>query len=264
MLNPMDGCWAKIERADEHIRYLATEIQRFADSNVDRYRVFTEIDRESGLCVVKAVDQGLDAPPLRLSVIIGEILHHMRSSLDHLVWALVSRKNANASFRVSFPICESVAQYDKAVRDGIIKGVPGRARALIDSVQPYREKKPRNSALFALHELNRTEKHRLLIVAFGVVAAPNKIDVDPGKSDIVFQFPEAASVVRLTRPTKDGAEFFRYTLNRIDETVKVNLNIPCHVVLEDLGSGKLEPVIPRLTHLRDATAKTLELFKGEF
>lgn len=265
MSNLMDGCWAKIERANEHIGYLAAELQRYADTNTDRYRLITDIHRDTGLCIVKIFDNNPShVVPTRLAVIAGEILHHLRSSLDHLVWALVLCKHPAPEFRVAFPVCETSAKYEKALREGIMKGVTGRSIALIKSVQPYHESEPRKSPLFVLHQLNNTEKHRLLLVAFAAVAQPHKIGIDPGKGDITFGLPDPKVIKPFTRPTKDGTEFFRYTLDRIDDTVKVNLEVSCQIVLDEGQVGELQPIIPRLAQLRDATVKVLDLFRGEF
>jgi hypothetical protein len=44
---------------------------------------------------------------LRFSVLAGEVIHHLRSCLDHLVWQLSSEPFRSAhSDRIEFPVYE--------------------------------------------------------------------------------------------------------------------------------------------------------------
>ena len=126
MTHPLDGCWAKVERANEHIKYLTAELQRILDGNTRVYGLTVERNPDTLEFVVKAFDDGMDAVPLRYSVIVGETIHQLRSCLDHLVWALVLRRHSNPSFKVSFPICETRKKFEAALSDGIVKGISAR------------------------------------------------------------------------------------------------------------------------------------------
>jgi hypothetical protein len=86
MSHPLDGCWAKIKRANENIDNLRTEIINFTGSN--DYRVVRDVNKETRKYTFRAFGPD-NAIPLRFSVLAGEIIHHLRSSLDHLTWALV-------------------------------------------------------------------------------------------------------------------------------------------------------------------------------
>ena len=201
----MDGCWAKIERANEHITYLTDELQRFLDENISRYRLVMECHdkRDDRLYIIKAFDDGIPPVPLRLCVIVGEVLHHLRTSLDHLVWALVLRHHTNPSFKIAFPVYDTREKYEAALKAGIVKGVSGKTLPLIERVQPYRDPEPRKSPLFILHDLNITDKHKLLVVAVFSVRPPNAINVDAGKPDasVVIAIPK--KITPYVRPTKD-------------------------------------------------------------
>jgi hypothetical protein len=76
----LDGCWAKIERANENIKNLEAEIT--ALTHPSRYIVIRHFDRQTKEMVFWALPQIV---PLRLSVLAGEIVHHLRSSLDDVV-----------------------------------------------------------------------------------------------------------------------------------------------------------------------------------
>ena len=172
---PLDGCWAKIKRADENTNNLATEIERFIKTNLGSYRVVTELNAETKECVLKAVGQGPRIDP-RISVLVGEIVYHLRSSLDHLMWGLVTKKHAAPDWKPQFPICYKASDFE-ATRNGIAKGITSKARALIEAVQPYHRTPPESHPLAILQTLNNTDKHSLLLVVSGILWQPTYVQL---------------------------------------------------------------------------------------
>jgi hypothetical protein len=104
----MPSCFAKLGRAQSHLSLL----QHMAGSmeNSDDYRVFVERDLESGEVVVYG--EPLREPPVaEWGVVIGDVVHNLRSALDHLVWGLtlaaghVPPATINGKWRsIAFPI----------------------------------------------------------------------------------------------------------------------------------------------------------------
>jgi hypothetical protein len=157
--HPLDGCFAKIERAKEQIVNLNTEITTLFSSGA--YTVVGENQFERRRYAFKLLGP---PPPLRIAVIAGEIVHQLRSAFDHVVWALANKSAVPDNERVQFPVCDSPEKFEKAVRGGIIKGVSRTDRILIEALQPYRESDPANSILRIIHDLDIADKHRLLVV----------------------------------------------------------------------------------------------------
>jgi hypothetical protein len=205
----MDGCFAKIARADEHINNLGPELDTFVAANYHAYRVVPEFNRESGEYTITAFDDGGINHPLRFSVIIGEVVHQLRSSLDHVIWALASVRHTNPPARIGFPICESPKAFERAMKQGMLSGITVKARTIVDSLQPYRHVQPRRSFLFRLHHLSNTEKHRLLIVTCGLIANPS-LDVDPGSRDLTIVLPPPETAT-FKRPSKQGTQVLKLT-----------------------------------------------------
>lgn len=83
MGDPLDSIYAKIDRANEHIRNLNAEINTLIDG--DAYRIVSEPEGDARKSSIRVVGP---EPPLRLAVVAGEIVHQLRSSLDHLVCQL--------------------------------------------------------------------------------------------------------------------------------------------------------------------------------
>ena len=75
MAHLLDGCWAKIERASESITNLESEIQRWAQSDPPPHRIVRGLDHKKRAYTFTAFCSPV---PLRISVLAGEIVHHLR------------------------------------------------------------------------------------------------------------------------------------------------------------------------------------------
>jgi hypothetical protein len=160
---PLGGCWAKIERANENIKNLEAEIAAFV--RPDPYIVVGNVDHQKNECTFVANAKTI---PLRFSVLAGEIIHHLRSSLDHLMCALVLQRSNVVNSRHGFPICLNEKDFRAARKTGKMEGISGAAEAIVERLQPYRNADWRNTVsdnpLSILHQFNNTDKHRLLAV----------------------------------------------------------------------------------------------------
>ena len=165
MDDPLEGIREKLKRADECIFNLDGEINSFFDEG--KYRVIP--DQDSQFFDV-AIDYHFRRPiPLRFSVLAGEIAHHLRSCLDHLAWQLSSEEERTGRpDRIEFPVFdECPASKDELSRyNRKIKGLSKGAKEFIGSFQPYLGPDPTIDPLFIIHEMNRLDKHRELIIVY--------------------------------------------------------------------------------------------------
>jgi len=159
---------AKIDRARQHLDCLQDEIRRFLDSHP--YRVVIERDREAGELHVVYYPDGTPDPAWPL--IVGDIMHNLRSALDHVVHDL-----SGGADMTEFPIYADVCDFYRVERYrhtvpargfGLhkIRAVSdNRAWFFIEGMQPYNAgKNAYRAALWVLHELNNIDKHRTLHV----------------------------------------------------------------------------------------------------
>jgi len=102
-----------------------------------------------------------------LNAMIGDAIHNLRASLDHLAWQLVIATGNNPSTNTSFPILTTAPTPDRwgHIRPQISPGVPQPVREILDEVQPYKRAKPAHHDLAVLHELDIIDKHRELLIA---------------------------------------------------------------------------------------------------
>jgi hypothetical protein len=131
MSHPLDGCRAKIERAKEHIRNLDADISRYINEAGHTVTFSDHYDPSGGAFDRRMVING-PAIPARIMVIVGEIVHQLRSSLDHLVWQLVlANKTAAVTPDLEFPVFWERTKYPTAAKRKI-KGISSGAVDLIE------------------------------------------------------------------------------------------------------------------------------------
>lgn len=106
-------------------------------------------------------------PPLDLALRVGEVVHQIRSALDHLANRLVRAAGHQPTRRTSFP--NHIRPPRKAV--AIHPGVDPKALSVIDQVQPYhRRHEPDHHPLAVLNELWNIDKHRNLSLTATLLA----------------------------------------------------------------------------------------------
>lgn len=151
---------AKVERAKQHLRDLEIERDRFLKA--DPYRVVHERDAETGHHVYRVYD--LKTPPGELGLIAGDVIHNLRSALDHLVYALVVANGIDPTGKraIAFPIHDDAASY-VARSGGQIKLASQSAITAINATEPYQG--GRGEALWLLHYLDIADKHHALLTS---------------------------------------------------------------------------------------------------
>jgi hypothetical protein len=102
----------------------------------------------------------LHEPPLSLSVHIGEVVHDLHSSLDHLAWAVAEQPWR----RTQFPVFLTRDTWVENA-EAITRSVPERFVAIMEAAQPYHAKNPNAHPLALLNHLWNADKHRLLPTA---------------------------------------------------------------------------------------------------
>lgn len=148
---------AKLGRADEHLRELQAEARAFVET--DPYSVVNE-EREADLDV--ALLRVREYPPLRLGLILGDVLANWRSALDNLANELVVLNGKDPGTATSFPIFSKQADFDRRGRKRI-KDMSEEHARIVEALQPFQnETDPTTRALVALNEHVNADKHRAI------------------------------------------------------------------------------------------------------
>jgi hypothetical protein len=250
----LDASRAKIERAKEQINNLKSEIDAFFDSGA--YTVVEERDPETGERVFRLRIQR--AMPLRFTVIVGEIFHDLRSSLDQLICHLIRANHGRVTKDSGFPFSELAKDF-KSVRTRKVKGAGTKADRIVQAIKPY---PGGNDALFRLHKANVSEKHALPTLigtayshrAFDPTAVIRAMGSDVSPMTWIVTGKKGG---QLKFPLEDGDEVFR-----TQAQIKDEYDFGFFVAFSQADVFKGEPLIPTLLQLTSLTEDTLKLFDG--
>lgn len=146
----------KIKRAALQIGELHRDIRAFMRSAP--YRIQSHVN-VTGTEEIWKFELEADVP-MEFSARAGEILHNLRSALDHAVCA-VAEKHSGSFKGIYFPFGASEEIFLRQL-ESKTKKLPEEAKAIIRDLQPY---KGGNEVLWRLHALNRADKHTPVLTA---------------------------------------------------------------------------------------------------
>jgi hypothetical protein len=181
----------KFRRSFEHLQQFKRAEEEWLGRDSHTVR-FEHDPKTRDMTFFATVTEQPSADPF--SVLIGDCLHNMRSSLDALAYELATKYTKPLPQIVAenseFPIFGDVNRRGTAgsgasmFRDNAgpkIQGWDPGAKAVVERLQPYqRGNAYTTDPLWVLHELDRINKHRLLHT---VAAGANGIGVVPTRSN---------------------------------------------------------------------------------
>jgi hypothetical protein len=253
----LDGCMAKIDRAKEHHESLKTNVNEFLES---AYKSLTQSSYHSddGLRVILRATCPLEVN-LKISVIAGEIVHQLRSSLDHLLCALIHQAGHSPGRATQFPICTSRESYEEQVKRGRIKGVSPAAEKLIEQSQPFTNQTPNDTIINVVSILNNWDKHNALVISAAAAQVGQNIEIGGSGAEITaFANPE---VIKFE---SGKADYFYIQLAKPEPSVTVTSSIDLKMAIEVNKAGTIAPLIEVMGELIAGIEGTIGLFKGEF
>ena len=169
---------------------------------------------------------------------IGEIAHHLRATLDNLVWQLVIANGATPGSKHEFPIAVTEGWFRKR-GGGKLKGIHPAAFAEIERLQPFARtdgKDPAKHMLAVIHELDIIDKHQFVHVA-AVVPEGHGYYLPQSAVD-------AGCVVRFhLRPLENGTPIMEFIFKRPHpEKVKVDDSATVQVLILETETTPYLPI----------------------
>lgn len=243
MSGEFDGVTEKLKRANESIRNLDIEICRFFDEG--RYPVLPEHDRK---LLLEAIEYHKNrAIPLRFGVLAGEIVHHLRSCLDHVVWIFSDPNRIKNPRQIEFPIFEkrpiekdALALYERKVQ-GITNA---RVLDLIESLQPYNFADATDTPLAIIQSFDIIDKHREL-----VLCVPMGTREIPRGADAAFEAYQSK------HPELTPAE--------IAHKFKGHGQLVPNISFSNFGRREIQPVLEGLVELNNEVVLLMRRFERE-
>jgi hypothetical protein len=256
----------KVERAKEHFEQLQSAVEAFRTT--DPYGAVRYMNPKRTEEVVRA--RISKQPPPQLAIIIGDLLHNLRSALDHLVCQLVMANGKGSCSDTQFPICKERDEFfgnpkvKKSPQSAKVQHVASGAQTVIESLQPYNHLPVDDHPLYLLNRLNNRDKHRLLNLAVAaIISYGANIVIGPkgGHADhLVIKSPPKP---RILNPIEDGTELYLVTKRGVTG-VDVEPEVVFEEVFEKSGPGQGKPIVPTLQQLLDAVGNIPPQFIGFF
>lgn len=254
---------AKLKWAQVHLETLYASVDEFIrqkpykftddyDANTREYRVRVERTKDF---------------PSEWPLWLGDALYNLRSSLDHIVYAIARKADSSIDHTsVEFPIVRTFDDFEgnKARNIQVAKGVralmrvpiPVAAMDAIRDLQPYQGRYGDDGShthpLWRLHHLNRVDKHRHFLL-HGTRALSMSVSNPPHLNITEFgigvPFVEGAVVFRATVDSAfdgkpDVRPHFRPTIALAEKGLGENLFI--RDTLDEIHDHIRDVVIPKL------------------
>ena len=185
-------------------------------------------------------------PPVRLGILAGEIIHLIRSSLDHMIYQLsLERASSLGDLETTeFPIFKEEVPFNAKITKGKDKGRPAHrsglhkirfvqplAQAAIKNLQPYNAgQQAQSHPLWILYELSNINKHRRLYV----LGNPQGL-VEP-QPDIFGPYEIICRQDFPNRNVKDGATISKFRIRELpgfQGRVRVIGLVPPQIVFDE-------------------------------
>lgn len=251
----LEGVSERLAIADQNILDLNGKITDFLKpfpgveiKIKDGNPLLTEIERNAWQNLQKTAKE--IKVPLSFSIRAGEVIHHLRSSLDHIAWQLADPiKREDKPTHVQFPIVTDWSDNNEASRyqrqTQFI--VDPNALSIINKVQPAwlksRGESLNTDPLYIVHWMDIFDKHRALAMFVWV--------------------PRMQGVSNVTReylPIQD-ADGTRMLIPLIGTAkVQANMKVSLHVAFAKTNKWEERPVIELLFNLTDAIRNVVGLF----
>lgn len=162
----------KVEQATVRFGELQEQTTRFTDSELKHAEVKLNPDPGVPFSFGRP-----DSPiPPTIPLLCGEVVQHLRSALDYLVYELALLDSGHVNERTQFPIEDDEKRFWKSRRDTFLAGLSDEHVAVIEKVQPYQDV----TWTRTLRDLSNADKHRTLVITGHNTALEATLESVPG------------------------------------------------------------------------------------
>jgi hypothetical protein len=153
----LSGSKAKIARANEHFGALKSEVEAVINQRKP-YTSRIDYDQQSKCYSLIMLSGDFNEP--RLGIIVGDLIHNLRSALDYIISALVEVSHSTLMAGNQFPIFDNDGDYAKR-SPRMLAGVK-HGLSEIEAVQPFKQGAPQHDPLFLINYFSNADKHRVI------------------------------------------------------------------------------------------------------
>jgi len=263
MAHPLESAYSKLIRAKDHIDDFEKRMTALAEN--DAYQPVHEMNLQAGKY---RITLPLPPPSTYLGTILGDIAQNLRSSLDHLVWAVVVSNRSGVepqkANQIFFPILDAPEDFEKARIKRLLNYLTYEQRALIEVAQPYmRRDKSRRHGFSFLRDLSNADKHQTApVLVYGVLPEDKPVIGDP-------VFRNCGELIDPHWVIAHGGLYhgvplaeFQFTWLRPDSRVDMELEITVQPALRE--GEHMTPLFPALDNILINAFRLIRQFEGFF
>jgi hypothetical protein len=257
------GCAAKLNRADEHLQTLHARIEDWSKANPLNTPTEPEAD---GWYLLKFEGEPF---PVDIGVVVGDVVHNLRSALDHAVWQLVQRNirrrykptpSERHARQIQFPIYDKRPKFQEAIT---LRYLTTRQVAFVRRYQPYRRRKNAPfTPLAQIAALSNTDKHRVVHPAYTALETAGEATLTITTNLHAGTVEDIVPVAHPLEPLESGATLtrLRFNITGPNPQVHVKPNLPMGVLIGDAPGMRLAT----LSQLHEFTLQVIYLLELKF
>jgi hypothetical protein len=257
-----DSALLKLQRAGRHIAELSALV-----SKTRPFPLVLKTDIQTGQRTLGCKKN--EAVADIIALLCGDAIHNLRSALDHAYWEIVSPHCSAGELRdVQFPFSSKAERLDKAIqrRKGHCAGTG--FYCAVRNLKPYGDLGG-NLLLFLIHEMDVTDKHKLLLPA--VDESTHTFEwletIDPdipwkgwrGSSVTLSDQADVSWTNKTVTPDQLGVRVGEHLFERV---LDVEVSVVFPITLHENIIVKLPPAVPMLHGMLDIALKTIHTIRA--
>lgn len=228
--DPLEGPKLKVERADTHISDVRDYIKQYFETCP--YTTFTELDASGERELLKL--RLTNPPPGKIAIVVGDVVHNLRSALDQLACCLAIRNGFSDASGTYFPFAVSREIYESKSVQEKVKKLPQAAVQIIHELKPYQGG---NDLLWSLHQLDIIDKHRALIpIATTHLGIKAQLTAKP-----LGTFPHTFSIPKALQPLDKDAVILVYPAGLQFDSSEIEFTVD--MAFHNVGPIEGQPVL---------------------
>lgn len=158
--------YLKVERAKHHI----SDLENFWDTFSKNHKNLISQEKEKGKNKISQKPNVKKIPP-EFGLIIGDAIHNLRTALDHLVFAIVCKKDKNSL--AHFPIGNDSKKFKASLKKNL-ELCPKYLQSTFEKIEAFQWGAGEN--IWKLHRLDIDDKHHQLILQYQTLVIPYGLD----------------------------------------------------------------------------------------
>ena len=254
----MQNALLKIKRAKQHIADFESKLQAFKAANP--YRLVVESnDEANGFSLVFRI---LKSAPSDLPAIVGDAVHNLRVALDVLIYGIVVKNFPEASpgqaRRIQFPFSETADALERTINDRHICRAGKQVTDEIIRLKPYKGASGDGGGLYALHELDIADKHRLFIDL-------DRVSIIPDFTLLNALGDRIVNMTNVGMGAKEGMTFLHIEQPVRDVKINHYINPSPEIIfsrMQPFGGKAVTPTLVQLTQLVEQTIAAIARAAG--